>query len=405
MYGTSSTYRTTLLSVLAAVLLATLSFSACSLDGLSDEGTLSIVISGNARNLWEPDAQDLAIVSCRVQLSGAYGTVSRVINIGTDSRLIIEGLRSGPYLVTVEGFNEADAGGDRVAELIEREPGERTVAVSVRRGEVSQVTTELVPSFSDTGALEISAVRFTGGEGAGFSNELISGSPRLILTLSHLGGSDLNVLEGGDYVYAAAEESATAFQRSAGGTDAVFTLEGQSGIEGPSDIGGGVTPALLITDLPSGWYRITAELQTCVQLQDGSDAVRSWKGIYTAQVMNIRDTAGQLVPTRAEIAVSSLTLQTGSLMISIAEAMKQPFPLELTAPDTIISGQEALFSAFAGYPSYRWYVDGELQTGTSGDSFSWTFTEAGFSTVSVAVLTDGIWVGDAVDIYAEQPQP
>ncbi len=403
MHRRPSAHRITLLSLSAAVLLVWALFSACSLSGLSDEGTLSIAISGSARSLWEPDAQDLALVSFRVQLSDTDGTITRVINSSGSTRLVLDGLRSGPYTVTVEGFNEADAGGDRVAELIEREPGQRCVAVSVRRGEVTQVIAELVPSFSATGALEITAARFTGGGGAGFSSELMNDSPRLILTLSHVGGENLNALEEGNYVYAeAASESAALFQRSAAGADAVFTLEGQAGTDGPLDIGSGESPALLITDLPSGWYTITAELQTDVQLQDGSDTVRSWKGVYTARVMNIRDAAGQLIPTRAEIAVSSLTLQTGSLMISLAEAMDNPFTLELTAPQSIIAGQEALFNATAGYSSYRWYVDGERQLG-EGDTFSWTFADTGYRTVSVSVLTDGIWVGDAVEVFIGQP--
>jgi uncharacterized repeat protein (TIGR02543 family) len=313
-----------LLSLSAA---AAVSFSSCLLGGQDslEEGILQVSFSDGARSIWTADSADSSIESCRLVIQGpgeTAGSISRVFNTGAAEgvNITVDGLRAGEYRMEIEGFDALDAGGGQIAFLKEQESGERTVPFTIRRGEVTQVTAELVPTVGAeyTGTLEISSISFLGFSG---DTRLMQNNPEITLSLSSLGSADLSGFSATAPTYTENDgkrdlSSPAPVTAASMGTYSVTYGESSTGDAGPEDIG-----KLTLADIPGGWYELTVDFRLDIE-NEGGDARenRYRQDVYFVQILNGKTTSGS-------VTVRGSQLETGTLDAWIFENME---PMEVT---------------------------------------------------------------------------
>jgi len=322
-----------LLSLSAA---AAVSFSSCLLGGQDslEEGILQVSFSDGARSIWTADSADSSIESCRLVIQGpgeTAGSISRVFNTGAAEgvNITVDGLRAGEYRMEIEGFDALDAGGGQIAFLKEQESGERTVPFTIRRGEVTQVTAELVPTVGAeyTGTLEISSISFLGFSG---DTRLMQNNPEITLSLSSLGSADLSGFSATAPTYTENDgkrdlSSPAPVTAASMGTYSVTYGESSTGDAGPEDIG-----KLTLADIPGGWYELTVDFRLDIE-NEGGDARenRYRQDVYFVQILNGKTTSGS-------VTVRGSQLETGTLDAWIFENME---PMEVTLSEgAAISG-------------------------------------------------------------------
>jgi hypothetical protein len=387
--------------------------SSCLLTLPEETGTLLLRFGGAERSvLWTPGIST-EIVSYRIAIAGPDGfTRTEIYNISSakQNEFRFESLRAGSYTVTIDGYNSVDGGGDLVASLARNSSGGRTLEALVYRSEVTEIAAVLVASTEGTGSIEFDLAL------QNISRELLQKDPRIIVGFEHIDG----LMLGSDSLPAVQIFSGAQALSEGSGFTTEYTQENTrcTVIVDPS----GTDPEdtlVRITNLPSGWYEITAELQSDIcSLQDGTGECgelktnRIWKGVSYARVAE----SGQGLPTKGNFTVYSSMLETGSFDMTLyadldpmivtlsyegmqisgsGEAEENRISIEEQTPVSISADIRRFVAGsleeVASGITCRWFVNGErVDEGQSPELVQYDgFREAGEYTLTLAVLRDG----------------
>jgi uncharacterized repeat protein (TIGR02543 family) len=260
------------ITILALVLLLMFAVTGCFLIPDAGEGSLGIQFPSArdmAQNIvWDTDL-DMEIASYTISGSGPLEESFSVENFIEDT-FTEDGLAVGEWEIVIDGYN---AGGDHV--------GTTTIETTIRKSQTSTESAALSP-LTGKGDLEIS-VEWTDSESK-------MDNPQVLVTLRDENGEDITDI-----------------------SDPVeLTVVGQ-------------TASAMISDLPTGWYEVTVELNEGV-----SEAAARylpptptltyevvWDGVYTARIVKDQTTEGSV--TVAENLIVFGTAETFTLRFDANE--------------------------------------------------------------------------------------
>jgi plastocyanin len=330
-------------AILALVLLLMFAVTGCFLIPFAGEGSLMIQFP-SARSMdpdivWDTDL-DMEIASYTISGSGPLEESFSEEGVTGDT-FTEDGLAVGDWEIVIDGYN---ADGDQV--------GTVTIETTIRKSQTTTEDADLSP-LTGEGVLKIS-VAWTDSE-----SKMVNPQVRVILRNEN--GDDIT-----------------------GISDPVeLTVDGQ-------------TASKTISDLPTGWYEVTVELNEGVPGEYSRGALLTyeavWDGVYTARIVKDQTTEGSVT-----VAESLIVFGTGDIEISIGEEMQNPLTVSFEySPDEVKSGEEITLTSTGSHSAsaeYRWYVNGtKVGTGTPA---KYTFTETGDFTLALLVLDGGALSGSS----------
>ncbi|WP_320122894.1 hypothetical protein [uncultured Sphaerochaeta sp.] len=349
------------------ILLFVLSFlflySGCAEYSSTESGRLAIHFSEpKAREIYLPSIP-LDIASYKITLTS--GSETKTYEVGKQDSLVIEGLLPGIWTIEVAGYNGWDASasqvsGQQVATLEKNQEGNRLVACSVKRGEVTSTSLAMVPFSEGTGTLTLTVNWPQENQGS----SLILNNPILDVYIK------------GYNAHGSVYEDNSSYTKSLlmPGTVNFFTA--------------------ILLNMPPGWY----EIQTRLIPQNATgDATLFYRNLDFAQVVP-NDTTG----TIGVLDITDEMLVTGSIDWSFSEDMEQALENlsinQVRADEVDYAGVIQHFSCTYESPtaSYQWYVDGVAVTGETNQTFSYNFSNHGLHRVMVAVQDGGVVNGEEI---------
>ena len=338
-------------------------FSGCAEYSSTESGRLEILFSEpKTKEIYLPFIP-LDIASYKITLTS--GSETKTYEVGKQDSLVIEGLLPGIWTIEVAGYNGWDASasqvsGQQVATLEKNQEGNRLVACSVKRGEVTSTSLAMVPFSEGTGTLTLTVNWPQENQGS----SLILNNPILDVYIK------------GYNAHGSVYEDNSSYTKSLlmPGTVNFFTT--------------------ILLNMPPGWY----EIQTRLYPNNATgDATLFYRSLDFAQVVP-NDTTG----TIGVLDITDEMLVTGSIDWSFSEDMEQALENlsinQVRADEVDYAGVIQHFSCTYESPtaSYQWYVDGVAVTGETNQTFSYNFSNHGLHRVMVAVQDGGVVNGEEI---------
>ena len=338
-------------------------FSGCAEYSSTESGRLEILFSEpKTKEIYLPFIP-LDIASYKITLTS--GSETKTYEVGKQDSLVIEGLLPGIWTIEVAGYNGWDASasqisGQQVATLEKNQEGNRLVACSVKRGEVTSASIVMVPITEGSGTLSLT-VNWPHQD---LGSSLILNNPILDVYIK------------GYNTHGSVYEDNSSYTKSLlmPGTVNFFTT--------------------ILLNMPPGWY----EIQTRLYPNNATgDATLFYRSLDFAQVVP-NDTTG----TIGVLDITDEMLVTGSIDWSFSEDMEQALENlsinQVRADEVDYAGVIQHFSCTYESPtaSYQWYVDGVAVTGETNQTFSYNFSNHGLHRVMVAVQDGGVVNGEEI---------
>ncbi len=340
-------------------------FTSCSAES---QGDVLVVIKGSASTTNETDSAiasdiDTEIASYHISL---YGPNSSSIKLERDleadeTETLFQTLPTGQWKLRVQAMN---AEGNTVRSLCyDSSYSDRLAGFTIAKGKVTEINCTLVPCTSGEGTLSVSI------DWTGVSDNLIPDESIVILSVVPL--TDVEGLD------EATVSNSGITSQSITSDDISLTINPDSS----------ETISLDLTNVPSGLYEVSAEVQ------DEATTTRIWKGVKFARIMDTGTTtvAMTLLDTAIQVGSTNLSIDEDIAPLDVSFTSN---PTELTYSNSVgvdgsVSGTFTV-STDSSVDLFNWYVNGDLATDedTTDDpqSFTYTFSETGQYTITCVVI-------------------